>query len=410
MYTAQRVVEIRAEYEASGYLIAPGLVLTSWHVVQSHQQITVRIGQDKHEGTDAFQERTAYLLWPTNEPQKGFDFALLRIEPTNSGDAPVTWISLPTEGEIKLSGIGFPNLRIFDAESENTIPRRDTHEVHGVVSCGTFQRQMREGTAIFELELSRKPLNLSSPEDWGGMSGAALFAGNYLAGIVTKAYDNRILGFIPVSRLFEQEEVDALLTVNDISPPRRIPRSHIFAISPRLIDLRTLNDPDISTLDMWQNADTALTIEPITYVNTVEGTSNAFVIFEKSVIKFDLDEFEFRALAFVEIKEGGSGGYLGHIAVPSPFPVPAGEIESHCTQFRPVGSLPWKQTEHLILTCKEIYVRMTATMFRSDPNDPENLEIEFNGDLSRARRDIDAWLRKPTTNRPMSGIHIYAKT
>jgi hypothetical protein len=70
----------------------------------------------------------------------------------------------------------------------------------------------------------------SSAYEWPGMSGAAVFAGERLVGVVTGADEvnsRHRLRALPVSRLFRQEQVAAALKLAELTPPVRA-RSAIF--------------------------------------------------------------------------------------------------------------------------------------------------------------------------------------
>jgi hypothetical protein len=185
-----RLVEIRGAVQGSGYLIAPTLIITAWHVVKSNAMVGVRIYgvyEKSPEGT-RWDTLPANVIWPLMDPGDDNDFALLKISArTGLHDEPVQWDDLPKAGEIKVNGAGFPDKGTFINRFVKTLQgkpfkERDTIAIRGYIDAenGLKRREVyHTGTFAIEMDKPRGPV-----EGWEGASGAAIFFGCYLVGVV----------------------------------------------------------------------------------------------------------------------------------------------------------------------------------------------------------------------------------
>ncbi|WP_369375396.1 trypsin-like peptidase domain-containing protein [Streptomyces sp. cg36] len=155
----------------SGYLVAVGRVLTAAHVVRGACTVTVRFDADL--ATESIHR--AEVLWE----DQAIDVAVLAIEGdqqavvwTDFGSVPDRDVVLPC------SSVGFPSFKMRTDRDGSRY--RDSCHVHG--SCAVWSNR-REGT--LDLRVAASPTKAAADESpWDGMSGAAVFSGAGLIGIV----------------------------------------------------------------------------------------------------------------------------------------------------------------------------------------------------------------------------------
>jgi TPR repeat protein len=195
--THEQIIEVRArkadgEFKVGSGLLLPGkLVLTAAHVVFSEDgapfdPVEVRTASERGFAV-------ATVVWPVDRPVA--DAALLKI--ATDGWAPpgglrsVRWgkITGSTPG-VPCEAIGFPRV----LRDENT--GRDTDHMQGSINPGS---QLRG--AQYDIHVtSRVPEAVGKP--WAGMSGAALFSGDLLIGVVVvqiPGYAGRSLRAEPIA-------------------------------------------------------------------------------------------------------------------------------------------------------------------------------------------------------------------
>ena len=197
-----RVVDVSARKPAggftfgSGYLIAPGLVLTARHVTcadsgEPYGDVRVRF----LAGGSPLPCQVAWQGGPD------LDAALLRCEPREQQDMPVRWGRLiASEPGVACEAAGFPrSMRQDDG-------LRDVEHMHGAINPGTGLL----GDRIYVDIASAFP----QPGGWDGMSGAALWCGPLLVGVVVHdpaAFASRRLAAEPAGRLAADPEFTAIL-------------------------------------------------------------------------------------------------------------------------------------------------------------------------------------------------------
>nr|WP_274607255.1 tetratricopeptide repeat protein [Paracraurococcus ruber] len=225
-------------------MVGPGLVLTAWHVVWPKdggpppEEIRVRILRDylAAKGNDRLRTRPARVVWPRAEPGRDHDFALLQMTdgPTGPGDDAVPWADLPASGEVHVETLGFPDLAIveggvLEGGGEEPVRRRETRAAAGTVLAGSgLTEREAHSRGTFEIALRPEALPDGPAIGWEGMSGAAVFAGTGLVGVVRDAAEARSslhkLKALPVGRLFRQADVrEALAQAGLAAPPRAEP-------------------------------------------------------------------------------------------------------------------------------------------------------------------------------------------
>ncbi|MEU4517937.1 tetratricopeptide repeat protein [Amycolatopsis sp. NPDC024027] len=165
----ERVVAVNGPGgRGSGYAIAPRLVLTSAHVV-TNTQASSKVFRPGSPGNF-----TARPVW-CGTPEGRNDAALVLIDdPTwpPLPDAPLAWGRTVThQPGIACQTWGLPQI----VQREGRAP--DTGQVTGTLNPGS-----RLVADLYELNLDSFPPEGDSP--WAGMSGAAVFCGDLLAGVV----------------------------------------------------------------------------------------------------------------------------------------------------------------------------------------------------------------------------------
>jgi tetratricopeptide (TPR) repeat protein len=200
-----RVVDVSARTPAgdisfgSGYLIAPGLVLTARHVTCA----------DNGEPYDSIYIR--FLDHDTRIPceiawhgDSDLDASLLRCEPRDQEDPPVRWGQLiASQAGVACEAAGFPrSMRQDDG-------LRDVEHLRGEINPGTGLL----GQRIYVDVASAPPRS----GEWEGMSGASLWCGAVLVGVVVHdvaAFASRRLAAESAGRLAANAEFEAALGGN----------------------------------------------------------------------------------------------------------------------------------------------------------------------------------------------------
>ncbi|MFD7503586.1 trypsin-like peptidase domain-containing protein [Streptomyces sp. NPDC059850] len=218
--TAERVAEIIVETatderrRGSGYLVAPGRVLTAAHIVASAVSVRVRFEADRPG------ERVLEAEVRFEHPLT--DVAVLAVP---LDEVPVTRFGRVGERDavLRCSAMGFPAFKMRGGEDGR--PYRDAEHVHG--TCAVLSNR-REGT----LDLSVPP-----PDGpWDGMSGAAVFSGDRIVGVVAAHHHADGAGRLAVSRAdrwaerlsgdqlgsIERELSSTLAGLPDVLPPSRL--------------------------------------------------------------------------------------------------------------------------------------------------------------------------------------------
>ncbi|GAA4547462.1 trypsin-like serine protease [Streptomyces collinus] len=206
----QRIMEIWCSMAGSGtgYLIGDRFVLTVYHVVRhavhAHgERLEVR-QLDRH-GRSAW--LSAKQIWPEHEPDleadPGADAALLMITDPAwqpfTGE-PVRWgrLSIDNRQRVPCLAVGFP-------ESEHQAGIRDTKEMRGHIEPLTA---VKSGLITVHVDHSAAPSQPSVTSRWAGGSGAALFCGPLLVGVVTidrtESYQANQLTAVAVASLMER--------------------------------------------------------------------------------------------------------------------------------------------------------------------------------------------------------------
>ena len=201
----QRVLEIYGEpsgSRGSGYLLAPRLALTARHVVEGLEQVEVRWPQADAMGLPGVLGRwtRASVRWLGPGAD---DLALL--VPANGDDftvpsGTVALSRLDGHAPVPVHAMGFPRAAGRPARSEALFVAATVNAWSGVPAEAML--------------LAVQGPNLAEREGWKGVSGAAVFAGDRLVGVlqsVPKAFDGSTLRATTAHLLLEHADAAALL-------------------------------------------------------------------------------------------------------------------------------------------------------------------------------------------------------
>ncbi|MEO7196698.1 MAG: trypsin-like peptidase domain-containing protein [Pseudonocardiaceae bacterium] len=201
----------------SGYRVGPTAVLTAAHVVDAAVSVRVRFDAD----LPGEWVTEAISCW--TDPRS--DLAVLTIAP-RGGEAPVAPARFGRIGAraavLAVRAVGFPRFKLKTDDGDGAT-YRDSHQADGSVAVLSNRR---EGT----LEVTvpppeRDPDPTASP--WEGMSGAVVWVGDRIVGVIVKHHRSDGLGRLAAARLDlaldgldpgRKAELRALLTLPDVLP------------------------------------------------------------------------------------------------------------------------------------------------------------------------------------------------
>lgn len=207
----RRVTEIydsQRDHGGTGYLIRPNLILTAHHVVAPLGQAgtigttyDVRIIGDYEAGQTEWLRNGCQLCW--DAPNEKVDLALLRLNrqfiSENVDNAPVKYARMVVD-EIFAEGYGFPKVQVIENRQNPEPLKGSLNRVAGI----------KEG----QLRLHVTSLVPDKPSDWDGISGTALFAEDYLVGVVVetnKGHAEKALWVVPISIAMDDPEFRELV-------------------------------------------------------------------------------------------------------------------------------------------------------------------------------------------------------
>ncbi|OLT06465.1 hypothetical protein BJF90_16975 [Pseudonocardia sp. CNS-004] len=157
----------------SGYRVASGVVLTAAHVVDGARDVVLRFDADTHR------EWSTPAVEVVADPKS--DLAAVLID----APGPVTASSYGRVGDradvISVRAVGFPRFKLKGYGGTRGGIYRDSHQANGAVAPLSNLRSKRLEVEVAPPEYDPDPL--ASP--WEGMSGAALWAGHRIVGVVT---------------------------------------------------------------------------------------------------------------------------------------------------------------------------------------------------------------------------------
>ncbi|MFF4779908.1 hypothetical protein ACFY3E_01260 [Streptomyces griseorubiginosus] len=244
---AERLVSLSSDgRRGSGYLLTPGLVLTAGHCVgPKGSAVTVR-AYGRHEGS--YDLSQAHTFRVTARGDAEHDYALLEStadDPFRRAlDGPLDEVRLGRligEGAVAAQALGFPKSGVEQAGARRLVNPED---VRGRVLPLTGSRR-----AVRRLNLQIRTGSSSLARGgslWSGMSGAALFSGDHLIGVITEdraTIEGRLIA-LPVTAVFGddgQAEANARLLAahgeagpgevapGEATPEQRVPLDPVWA-------------------------------------------------------------------------------------------------------------------------------------------------------------------------------------
>ena len=152
----------------SGYLIADGLVLTAAHVLEPAERVAARKGQAAEVERIGGEWQQATVAWVDAEK----DVAVLSC-PGMRADSMVRWGRLIGSQPLDWGAVGFPV-----ASFDNDAGRQPEHAFGRTSPIS----DLGAGRLALTIE-SRLAIGGNSP--WAGLSGAGVFCGDHLVGVVT---------------------------------------------------------------------------------------------------------------------------------------------------------------------------------------------------------------------------------
>jgi S1-C subfamily serine protease len=154
----------------SGYLIGATLVLTAAHVVDGLGSARLLIGYRAPVAHQlAADSRTAI-----SDPRA--DIAVLAIDPVLGPVPPAPWARLDAKSaDIRVSALGFPQFNLA-ADGERAL--------HVATGVARPEINVRGGSLRFEVDRAPGEDPIARHGAWGGMSGAVLWAGGRVVGVI----------------------------------------------------------------------------------------------------------------------------------------------------------------------------------------------------------------------------------
>lgn len=164
------------ERRGSGYRVAPGLVLTAAHVLADARRTRVRFEADR-PGEYTVEAKVRWL-------HAGIDVALLSMPSLEMQDVATARFGRVGERDVVLwcSAAGFPRFKM--RTRHDGLRFRDCEHVHA--SCSPLSNR-REGTLDLQVAApAQHPAIRGQKSPWEGMSGAAVFTGRQIIGVISR--------------------------------------------------------------------------------------------------------------------------------------------------------------------------------------------------------------------------------
>jgi Trypsin-like peptidase domain len=180
----------------SGYLLENGLVLTAKHVLTEAQG-----GKCEVRLLGSEQWAPATVLWAS----QSVDGALLESGLQAPAHTQVLWGEIQGSDLVGCTAVGFP----WAQERPGSV--RDTEQLYGHVAPATAVKEGLYGISVITSPPAA-PRKGGSP--WSGMSGAALFSGPYLVGVIVVdpgRFGPDRVGAVPAATMFADEEAARLV-------------------------------------------------------------------------------------------------------------------------------------------------------------------------------------------------------
>jgi tetratricopeptide (TPR) repeat protein len=173
----------------SGYRVRSRVVLTAAHVVAGAGEVDVRFAADTP------QERTLRAAEVLADPEA--DLAAVLVDAPDT--VPDTAYGFVGDGpdEVAVQAVGFPRFKLKDYADPSLGAYRDSHQAVGTVAPLSNRRSGRLEVTVRPPEHDPDPV--VSP--WEGMSGAAVWAGLRVIGVITDHHRSDGLGRLAAARI-----------------------------------------------------------------------------------------------------------------------------------------------------------------------------------------------------------------
>lgn len=211
----------------SGYLVTDGLVLTAAHVVGDDTVIVRRVS-----GRRPMHEFAGVVVWS----DAGADIAVVRLDGSAGDEAPAGLLPLRygrVDGHVACEALGFPRFKLRqDAPAAGVTQQdwyRDTHQAIGTIAPLS---NLRQGT--LEITVPPPEYDAAPPHSpWEGMSGAAVFAGGALVGVINEHHRSDGLGRLAARPVAQWYDV----------PPKQMAGLRTLLGLPEQDQLETVSEP-----------------------------------------------------------------------------------------------------------------------------------------------------------------------
>jgi hypothetical protein len=206
----QRVVELYSGGDeglhGSGYLLASGLALTARHVVEGLERTELRLLMPDSYGLPGTvgDWQPAEVAWLGGSD---LDLALLVTAGVAFGSVgrPAMIGRLDGRAPVRVDGLGFPR-------AMETPTHSDTLHINATVNAWSG---IRDDAMLLAVQTSKS----NDATGWKGMSGAAIFGGDRLVGVVEKVpakLDRSTLRATPTFGMFDDECASGLLRRSEV--------------------------------------------------------------------------------------------------------------------------------------------------------------------------------------------------
>jgi len=185
----------------SGYLVRDGCVLTAAHVLRGDVlSVKLRFNPDQHDEWTA----TAEVAW--SDP--GIDVAVLRIvespaaRPSPARAVTAVQFGMIAQLDVRCDAVGFPWFMLRDDSAHPAaggLPSQYREYLHAYGPASRFSGS-RDGTLSFSVS-PPAPHPDPNRSPWEGMSGAAVFSGDCLVGVIRAHHLKEGLGTLTASRV-----------------------------------------------------------------------------------------------------------------------------------------------------------------------------------------------------------------
>jgi hypothetical protein len=194
-------------FRGSGYLVAPGMVLTAAHVLIGSEAVRVRLDVGQPTEVDVQAEQ----WWADPDGRHGTDLAVVMIpaEVTAGWDVDLARFGRISDctAVLAVQALGFPRFKLRDSTAITGESKvfRDLDQLTGHAPVAANRRQ---GTLAVYLDdpPPTAPERLG-PSPWEGMSGAAVWAEDRIIGVVAEHHASEGMGRLTarrIDRVYEQ--------------------------------------------------------------------------------------------------------------------------------------------------------------------------------------------------------------